>query len=489
MLDIVGICRLIHQKRSNMEKSKFIKNSIIYFIGNVLTKILSFLLIPLYTSYISTADYGYYDLTISIISLVVPITFFQIWDGMFRFVYDYNEDSEKNKIISNGLFVCFIGVIIYVCEIYIAKNIFKLNIENAYLLAFYGIAFALQYMYGTIARTYKQNKLYAVSGVINTLVNLTLNLFLIKYVKMGIESLYISFFCGSIIQVLIIEHRIKPLKNFKIKYLNMKQIKKMIQFSMPIGVSTIAIWLLTGYARLKISNELGVDYNGIFAIGTRFSSIIILIVSVLQMSWQEMSYELVKEKEKKSYYEKGLQTFYNMIFCGTIFAISSTQILFEFLVAKSYYNAIYIMPLIYVYTALSSFNGFLSTQFLAEKNSKVTFYSVVIAAICNIVLINILIKRFMLVGVCISLIISFIINAVIRLYLLRKKYKLQLDYKKTVLSVIIICVYVLAYYTGIKILNMAMLIISIVIALIIFKSEILYLYNKITQGRKKIYDT
>ena len=111
---------------------------------------------------------------------------------------------------------------------------------------------------------------------------------------------------------------------------------------MPIGVSTIAIWLLTGYARLKISNELGVDYNGIFAIGTRFSSIIILIVSVLQMSWQEMSYELVKEKEKKSYYEKGLQTFYNMIFCGTIFAISSTQILFEFLVAKSYYNAIYI---------------------------------------------------------------------------------------------------------------------------------------------------
>ena len=174
-----------------------------------------------------------------------------------------------------------------------------------------------------------------------------------------------------------------------------------------------------------------------------------------------------------------------MIFCGTIFAISSTQILFEFLVAKSYYNAIYIMPLIYVYTALSSFNGFLSTQFLAEKNSKVTFYS----AICNIVLINILIKRFMLVGVCISLIISFIINAVIRLYLLRKKYKLQLDYKKTVLSVIIICVYVLAYYTGIKILNMAMLIISIVIALIIFKSEILYLYNKITQGRKKTYDT
>ena len=143
MLDIVGICRLIHQKRSNMEKSKFIKNSIIYFIGNVLTKILSFLLIPLYTSYISTADYGYYDLTISIISLVVPITFFQIWDGMFRFVYDYNEDSEKNKIISNGLFVCFIGVIIYVCEIYIAKNIFKLNIENAYLLAFYGICITI----------------------------------------------------------------------------------------------------------------------------------------------------------------------------------------------------------------------------------------------------------------------------------------------------------------------------------------------------------
>ena len=40
---------------------RFIKSSGIYFVGTVLTKLISFLLLPLYTSYISPADYGTYD--------------------------------------------------------------------------------------------------------------------------------------------------------------------------------------------------------------------------------------------------------------------------------------------------------------------------------------------------------------------------------------------------------------------------------------------
>ena len=50
-----------------------------------MSKIVSFLLLPLYTSYLSPAQFGQYDLAYTFINLIVPIVFFQIWDGAFRF--------------------------------------------------------------------------------------------------------------------------------------------------------------------------------------------------------------------------------------------------------------------------------------------------------------------------------------------------------------------------------------------------------------------
>ena len=96
-----------------MNKAKFLKITMTYFLGNILTKILTFLLIPIYTKYLSTEMFGYYDLSVSVITLVIPIIFFQIWDGMFRFIYDYKEQKDKQKIITNGMLISLVGCVLY----------------------------------------------------------------------------------------------------------------------------------------------------------------------------------------------------------------------------------------------------------------------------------------------------------------------------------------------------------------------------------------
>ena len=237
-----------------MEKSKFLKNTLIYFLGNVLTKILTFLLIPLYTNYLKTEDYGYYDLSVSIITLIIPIVFFQIWDGMFRFIYDYKDKNDKQKIVTNGIFIAIIGTVLYLIVIVIAQCFIDINYK--FLIFIYGITIGFQYIYGTISRTYERNKLYMVSGVINTLVNLSLNIFLITVLKLNIEALYISQIIGNLIQIIIIELKIKPIKNMNIKDISSSKIKAMVKFSMPIAITTISTWLLTGYTRIVISSSL-----------------------------------------------------------------------------------------------------------------------------------------------------------------------------------------------------------------------------------------
>ena len=74
-----------------MVKGKYeelLKNTGILTIGNLSTKILIFLLVPIYTSSLSTTDYGFYDLTISTVQLLFPIFSLNIVDSVLRFILD-----------------------------------------------------------------------------------------------------------------------------------------------------------------------------------------------------------------------------------------------------------------------------------------------------------------------------------------------------------------------------------------------------------------
>mgnify|MGYP004603102865 FL=1 len=170
-----------------------------------------------------------------------------------------------------------------------------------------------------------------------------------------------------------------------------------------------------------------------------------------------------------------------MITCGTILVMSITQVIFDYFVSNEYQQAKEIMPIVYLYTAFNAFAGFLSTQFLAEKNSKVTFYSVLISALTNIVIIQLLINKYELLGVTISLLISFALNMIIRMYLLYKKYKISLKKKYILFSILIIAIYMLIYYTNIKLINLISFLIAGVIASFIFRRDIKEILLKITK--------
>lgn len=464
---------------------KFIKNAGIYFFGNVLTKILAFFLIPLYTNLIEASSYGYYDLVVSILTLVIPIIFFQIWDGMFRFIYDYKDISKKYMVITNGFIISFFSIVIYIVGMTILSQF--VIIQNPILVFLYGLTLAFQYIYGTIARTFEKNKLYALSGVINTFTNLILNVFLILVFDMGIKALYISVIIGNILQIIIIEVIIKPLKEFRYQSISKDMIRKMIKFSMPIAISTISFWLLTGYSKVLISSKMGMTENGVFAIAMKFASVLTMIVSVLQMSWHELSFSLVNDKNKREYYSKGINIFFKAMLSGTILIIPITKIIFPYFVANEYYNAIYIMPIIYLYTAINSFSGFISTQFLAEKDSKTTLYSCIAAAIANIILSNLLITPYGLAGVTASLLISFTINMMIRVLLMKKKFNIEIEKRYVISFIILIVIYILGYYYDRITANVLLFMVGIVITFFYFKKEVRFLlYNILNIFKKRL---
>ena len=81
-----------------MSRNKdLVQNTIIIFIGTICTKLLSFILLPLYTNVLSTSEYGVVDLLTTLISLISPIISLQISQGLFKNLVDCRNNIEKQK--------------------------------------------------------------------------------------------------------------------------------------------------------------------------------------------------------------------------------------------------------------------------------------------------------------------------------------------------------------------------------------------------------
>ncbi|QPC47644.1 lipopolysaccharide biosynthesis protein [Mangrovibacillus cuniculi] len=404
---------------------RFFATSGIYFIGSVLSKLIGILLLPLYTSQFSPDEFGSYDLVVTLISFFAPIAFFQIWDGMFRFSFDKHKSNEKYSVISNSFSVLALGVFIYTIIYTLVYN--QLDFEHALLIFFYGISIAIQYQYTFISRAFLRNKLFIVTGLINSLLNAIFNIILILWFDLGIESLYVAAILGISVQVAIIELRLNPLKNFRLDKLNIQQQLDMIKFSIPLCIAAVSYWMLSGYTKVVISQQLGTSANGLYAIASKFTAMITMVISVFQYAWNEIAYLMSADGDRKSKYKKSITYIFKVVIIGSGIFMLLIKIIFPYIIDPAYHNAISIVPLSLIGVAANAFANFVGTIFMAEKRTRWIFWTTVVAAGINVICLWIFIPIWGLQGAVGALSLSFVAIAIFRLYATSKLFDIKLD--------------------------------------------------------------
>jgi O-antigen/teichoic acid export membrane protein len=397
---------------------RFLKTSGVYFIGTVLSKLTVFILLPLYTSKLLPEEFGTFDLVVTILSFFAPIVFFQIWDGMFRYSFDKHSNKEKYDVISNSFVVLIIGFLVYSFLFFVAYKI--LHFEIAVLIFLYGLIVAINYQYTFIARVFMKNTLFTMTGLINTLFSTLLNIILIVYFDLGIKSLYISFIAGGLLQVIIIELRLNPLVNFRFNKLNKQLQIEMVKFSLPLCFASVSYWLLSGYTKIVIVQELGNSVNGLYAVASRFGSLISIVVSIFQFAWNEMAYLMSKENDRFEKYELSIMYILKVIVVGSAILMLLIKIIFPYLIHKDYQEALLLVPLTLIGVAFNSFAGFLGTIFMTEKRTRYILSTTIVGAIINIALLKILTPILGVQGAIGGLCFAFVTLSFIRVYIIKK---------------------------------------------------------------------
>lgn len=459
------------------ETKKFIKSSAIYFAGNVLTKIISFFLLPLYTTYINSGDMGYFDLSTSYLNIIIPVVCMEIWSGILRYMFDYFNLSDKYKVIFNGLVIFSFSLFLYTLS-FMAINAFC-NIQYALLIFLYGLFTMIQTIYTYIARGLGFNTIFALSGIIGSFANSVSNILMILVFHMTISSLYIAMIFGLFIQAVIMEYKVHLLKNLSVHQFDKILIKELIRFSLPLCLNSACFWFLTGYNRVAISNRLGLEANGIYSVAGKFTAVLSLVSTCFSLAWQELVFSKGNDENKSEFYTTAFNYYYKFLMIAIVLFLPVIQIIFPYFIGKQYQSAFSFIPLYLLATAASILSSFLGNIFGAEKQTGIVFLSTIIAAVVNVALFYLLVDSFSIQAANVSLLIGFIVNIVMRLVLLSKTYTIKLDYK-----IIFICfiLFLLSYYFYIRqvtMYNVIFMFFVIIISCIIFRDILKSIYVQI----------
>ena len=191
-----------------MKRGKeLITNTIIIAIGNFGTKIISFFLIPLYTSILSTKEYGVYDLLVTVTIFIVPFITLLMEESMFRFLIDCKSDNDKKLVISQTIMFCFMTTIIFTI-IYFVLSMF-IHIPYKIIFYLYIISHVIVSLKNSLARGTSNIKIYALSNFMGSTLIIALNIIFIAVIKIGISGLLLSYIIGNLIVSIIVFAKLK----------------------------------------------------------------------------------------------------------------------------------------------------------------------------------------------------------------------------------------------------------------------------------------
>ena len=419
-------------ENSDKKRSKaLIVGTLIYAIGNFGTKILSFIIVPLYTYYITPADLGDYDLVLTTVSLLTPLLTLQITDAAYAWMIR-KQDESKEYIMSVYKFM--IATVALSSAIILAINVFV-----PILYCYYFIALLLcGRVFGVLQkllRGLKNQKLFAISGVVYTTIFLLLNLLQIVVLHQGVTSLFqssIIAYCASTVLILICEKR---LRFFSLKLGKKSTVKDMLKFSTPLVPNQLSWWMINSSDRYIVRFFLGGVANGIYSISYKFPSLLQLIFNVFYESWQDMTLTDT-DQDAGSYYGKVFRLYYKLAFAFLVFLIPFTKIFIRVFMSQDYITSANYISFLYLGTVFQAFSSFFGIGYLKNNKTKQIAYTSLIGAICNAVVNIILINFWGLHAASVSTFVGFFVMFIIRV--IQTKSIMKIEVNKLSFSVLFI---------------------------------------------------
>ena len=410
------------------ELKKLFKHTTIYGVGGLLGKLAGFLLIPFYTHYLSTREYGtleLLDLSLSLTGLILNVI---VAAPLVRFFYDHENEDERRKVVSTALIAAAVGALAisacgFVFAAYFSNLLLKTPQFSLYIRVISGSFFLM--CVNSVAWNYlrarERSTLIVSVNLTSLVVTLSLNIYFIAGLHMGVLGVLVSGLIGHLLNTSIIGTQTLRFSGLHFDFAKMMA---MARFGAPMIVSSLGGFVLNFSDRFFLQHYRTISDVGVYALGYKFGFMLnFLLIQPFFMIWPPRLYALAKRDDAKETVSR-VGTYFCLILTTGVLVLSATiHDVIRVIAGPDYQAAYRIVPLIALAYLCQGMTSYFQVPLFLTKRTPYIALTGAVGGVLNIVLNWTLISRFGAMGAAWATFLSFAFVAIMAFVVSQQIYR------------------------------------------------------------------
>lgn len=418
-----------------------LKDTLIFAVGSIGTKLILFLMVPLYTNYMTSAEYGTADLIFTIAQLLVSILSVVIFDAIIRFGLSDNEKRENVLLIG---FVVFGFSIIFGASITPVIGLYKTISEWKWYLYFYVVLSILYSIEFNYLKVMGKNKQYAAFNILQTGMMATFNVYFLVNKSLGVQGYLLAYIVSTFIIDIVVFVYGKIWRELARAKFDSVLFCNMIAFSAPLILNNISWWIIHSSDKVMVEIMVSTAALGIYTAAAKIPALINVIVSIFQQAWGISVIKEIETTNDNDYYSDVFKYLFLFTSGACLAFVTIIKVFMHYYIGIEFADSWHYVPLLLVSAVFSSVASYYGSMYGALKKSVNNMFTTLLAAVVNIVINGLLIPSMGIWGAVIGTLVAYIVVAFVRMVDVGRYMTISVNWKTFLSTSVIILIHAIA---------------------------------------------
>ena len=387
-----------------------------YTAASIFSKVIAVALLPLYTRYLTKADYGAAEVLFAAVVTASIVVRFGLIEAILRFYYRDDEDpAAVVKSSFAGLFwLSTLGALVLlplagpISEALLpdahelgasAPELVRIAIGGLWVLTMW------EFML-TLFRLEERARAYFLTTILNVLAAIALTVVLVVGLEEGARGLLIgSYGAGAAFLVVLIAMQWRRLS---LRF-DRNLMRRLFRFGLPTMPAEVSLYLLNFVDRLIIVRTLGLAEAGLYSLAVKFAQAVNVLVRGFQLAWPPLAYSIRDDDEARRAYAVVVTLF--VAACAWV--VAGTWLFSRWIVralaAPEFFASYEAIGLISTAVTLYALYLVLVVILGRTGRTEFNFPAAIAALVANVVLNLILVPQLEIVGAGLALVASYLV--------------------------------------------------------------------------------
>ena len=281
------------------------KQSAIYGLGGIVSRLLAVLLLPLYTSYLGTKGFGKIETIVALTTVLVVVLRLGISSAFFRFYFDSNDEARRTLVVRTSFWftmaMATLGLVAGFALATPIAHVLRLG-DDPWLVraGFVGLWAQMNYEQLTsLFRVEERPVAFVSASIANIFITVGATVLLVVGLHKGATGAVVGNFLGT----LTVYFALLAYRRYQLGLqFDRGLLRAMNRFGMPLVPSALALWAINFVDRFFVAVFKGQSEVGVYSLAVRTSSVIVFLMVAFRLAWPAFAYSIEDESVAKRTY-------------------------------------------------------------------------------------------------------------------------------------------------------------------------------------------